>query len=225
MAQPDLRSQRSAYQPGTIRMTIQQAMRGILAAPADIAPLFACTALWMYGAARDGAPGNCCVDAAMILQQALRVLGIRSHPEPVSVAVTHDGAASVYGSEMPHWTTDGRFDGHVVLTVPDAGYLIDATIQQFPEVPRSVHGQFPVIGRLPGGEGLGNMPLAVTRGDHRVVYWPVPGRHGSLWRHETVDAGRAGYCDAGANLAGVAVELLRSRAIRDMHVTWQSIST
>lgn len=55
---------------------------------------------------------------------------------------------------------------------PDAGRLIDPTLQQYREIPDTEKAALPVVAPLPAPGGLGSQPYLVDRGDHQVVYLP-----------------------------------------------------
>lgn len=215
---PDSPSSRSAYEIGTIRLRPERVTQGVAAAGAGLAPVLACACVWMHNAALERAAGNCCVQAVTVLHYALAALGIDSRPEPVRVALTGNGTSTLYGPAVPHWAPDGEFDGHAILVVPDAGLFVDVTLQQYPEVPHSEHGELPVIAGLPGGRSLGAVPFRITRGDHRVAYMPVPGRHDHEWWDEGIKDLRDGFRNLGINLAGLVFDLLRAPEIRDRHL-------
>ncbi|MFF0249968.1 hypothetical protein [Streptosporangium sandarakinum] len=200
---------------GRFRMDIDDLGEAILHAPADIAPILALTGAWMWNAAQDAISAAHCIDACLTLHHALGVYGIDSHLEPVTLAISGNGSSTLYGGDGPHWNPNGSFNGHVVLAIPEAGRFVDATIQQYREVPVSTHGNVPIIARLPNDTGLGVQPFGVSRGDHQVVYAPVPPEQREAWRHPRIAAQDAAYRNAGANLAGNVFDMLRIADLRD----------
>lgn len=177
--------------------------------PPDLLPILLCAGIWMWNMAEDQAPANHCVDGCVTLRTALGEFGIFARLEPVLVTIYGPDSASVYGSETPHWRADGTFNGHVVLFLPAARRFVDATLQQFEEVPRSMRNDVPLIGLLPEGAEFSSHSMAVVRDDHQVVYEPIRGDHSALWSHPTISENQAAYLEAGQNLAANVFDMLR----------------
>ncbi|SDI43044.1 Arylsulfotransferase (ASST) [Sinosporangium album] len=129
--------------------------------------------------------------------------------------VEGNGSHTLYGGDGPRYNPDGSFNGHAVLVVPPARRFMDATLQQYAEVPDTERGTAPLLAPLPDGVGLGSAWLAIDRGDHRVVYRPVPADQREAWRKPSRQASHDDYRRAGANLAANVFDMLRSEFFRD----------
>ncbi|WP_113701041.1 hypothetical protein [Nonomuraea lactucae] len=145
---------------------------------------------------------------------ALAQYGIDSRVEAVILEADGNGSHTLYGGDGPHWNPDGTFNGHTVLVVPAAGRFLDATLQQYAEVPNTEQAAL-LMGPLIDGEGRGSSPLPTHRRDHLVVYHPVPDGQRDVWRGPQVVAHEAAYRKAGANLAANVIDMLRREFLRD----------
>ncbi|MGI5162700.1 hypothetical protein [Microbispora sp. CA-102843] len=101
-----------------------------------------------------------------------------------------------------------------MLVIPEAGRLLDPTIQQYREIPATSGGQSPIIAPLPAPPGLGEHPFAVIRGDHEVLYVPVPSEQRQAWRHPSIAAVDAEYQRAGLVLASNVFDMMRLEQLR-----------
>ncbi len=63
--------------------------------------------------------------------------------------------------------------------------------------------------------GLGNAPIGVDRGDHAVLYVPLPEPYRYAWRSPGLEQRAGEYRHAGANLAANVFELMRSGEFRE----------
>jgi hypothetical protein len=72
----------------------------------------------------------------------------------------------------------------------------------------------PLVSRLPARTGLGDQPFGVDRGDHMVVYLPVPEHQRQAWRSPATGSHTADYQEAGANLAANVFAMLRLEDFR-----------
>jgi hypothetical protein len=180
------------------------------AAPAEL-PLIGVTAMWEQDLADAGASIAHCVDGCCTVQYALARYGIAAHVEAVAVRV---GGSRIVRGERPRYNPDGTFNGHTILVVAGAGRLADPTVQQFPEVPRTRAAALPMVAPLPVPGGLGDGPVVIGRGDHYVVYQPLPAALRQAWRSAATDARDAGYQRAGAELADQVIAMLRADDLR-----------
>jgi hypothetical protein len=89
------------------------------------------------------------------------VYGIAAHLAAVQIGIGSVGEDPErlydrrYGPERAYFNAAGTFNGHLVLVVPHPGVFLDATTQQFPEVPNTDLAVMPALGRLPSPDGLG----------------------------------------------------------------------
>lgn len=94
--------------------------------------------LWLYHVA--GMPANQCVNGCMVLKHAYTTFGIRAEPTAVDLTITDrstDAAPVFYGRADPYWDWESStFHGHCALWLPRSGRLLDATVEQYPEMPR-----------------------------------------------------------------------------------------
>jgi hypothetical protein len=75
-------------------------------------------------------------------------------------------------------------------------------------------GTASAAGPLPAPGGLGSWPFGIDRGDHQVIYAPVPSSQREAWRSPAVTSRAADYQRAGANLAANVLALLRTDLLR-----------
>jgi hypothetical protein len=141
-------------------------------------PLVAPTVVWAIHAAKPRVIDPAlCIDACLALRSAFEVYGIAAHLAAVQI-----GIGSVvdperlydrrYGPERAYFNADGTFNGHLVLVVPHPGVFLDATTQQFPEVPNTDLAVMPALARLPSPDGLGTDLYLVRRADNDFLYVP-----------------------------------------------------
>jgi hypothetical protein len=202
------------------RFRLDDVVRLLLRAPAEVLPLMALPAVWLWNLAEDRQAAAHCIDGCMTVQFALAEYGIASEIQAVGVGIAAPGTEPrLHGGGnglRPHYNRDGTFNGHTILVIPTAGRLLDPTIQQFAEVPRTVQATLPVMGPLPIPSGLGTEPIGVDRTDHFVLYVPLPAPYRDAWQSSPVLAQRAGeYREAGANLAANAFDIMRAEGFRD----------
>lgn len=175
----------------------------------------AVAAVWLWNLAEDGEAAAHCVDGCLTLHYALAEYGIGSSVEAVGLDLHGNGRHTRYGSQDgPRFNADGTFNGHTVLVVPGAGKFIDPTLQQYREVPDSEGARRPLLAPLPVPGGLGSGPFGIDRGDHQVVYAPLPASQREAWRNPAVTSRAAGYQRAGANLAANVLALLQTDLLR-----------
>jgi hypothetical protein len=180
------------------------------AAPAEL-PLVGVTVVWEQDLTEAGASFAHCVDSCRTVQYALARFGIAARVEAVAVRV---GGSRIVRGQQPRYNPDGTFNGHVVLVAAGAGHFADPTIQQFPEVPRTRAAALPLVAPLPAPGGLGDGPVVVGRGDHYIVYHPLPPALRQAWRCPATVARDAAYRQAGAELAAQVTALFRADALR-----------
>jgi hypothetical protein len=180
------------------------------AAPAEL-PLIGLTAVWEQDLAGAGASITHCVDGCCTVRYALAWFGIAARVEAVAVRI---GGSRIVRGQQPRYHLDGTFNGHVVLVATGAGLLADPTIQQFPEVPRTRAAALPLVAPLPVPGGLGDGPVVIGRGDHYVVYHPLPPALRQAWRSPATAARDAGYRRAGAELAAQVTAMFRADGLR-----------
>jgi hypothetical protein len=197
------------------RLHLDQVHRLLAGASPDALPLMAVAAVWLWNLAEDGEAAAHCVDCCLTLHYALAEYGIGSRVEAVGLDLHGNGRHTRYGSQDgPRYNADGTFNGHAVLVVPGAGKFIDPTLQQYREVPDSEQARRPLLAPLPVPGGLGSAPFGIERGDHQVIYAPVPGSQREAWRNPGTAAHTADYQRAGANLAAHVLALLRTDLLR-----------
>ena len=177
------------------RFRMDDVGRLMLGASAEAVPLMGLSAVLLWNMAEDGAVAAACVDCCVTLRYALAEYGIASEIQAAGVGVAAAGAEpELYGPDgglRPHYNADGTFNGHTILVIPAAGRLLDPTVQQFPEVPRTVRAAVPLIAPLPVLGGLGVAPFGVDRGDHAVMFVPLPVSYRDAWQATPVLAQRA----------------------------------
>jgi hypothetical protein len=220
---PAARRQRGRDMPGlprARRFTLEDLAELLMPASADQLPLMALPALWLWSVGQDGHAAAHCVDACVTVQYALAEYGIASEIEAVGVGIAAPGAEPELLGEgdalTPHYNEDGTFNGHTVLVIPDAGRLVDPTIQQFDAIPRTVRAAQPMMAPLPAPGGLGIEAFAVHRGDHLVVYVPLPPPYCDAWQSSPVLVQRADeYREVASNLAAKVFDIMRSEAFRE----------
>ncbi|MGH3157194.1 MAG: hypothetical protein ACRDNF_11540 [Streptosporangiaceae bacterium] len=193
-----------------MRMDLDAALNGIISAPPVLVPVIALMTVWMWNAAEDGSPASSCVDAGLILIDALAQYGIGAHLEPVQIILCDaaDRPITRYG-DNPRWNADGTFNGHAVITLPSIGRFADPTIQQFKEIPALDLAQRPLIAPMPTSVGLGVRPFPVRRVGHIVIYRGFRGDQQHLWQSPVIQATRPQYHAAAANLAANVFDILR----------------
>jgi hypothetical protein len=201
------------------RFRLDDVVRLLMNAPAEVLPLMALPAVWLWNAAEDRQAAAHCVDCCVTLQYALAEYGIASSIQAVGVGIATPGTEpQMYGGGdglRPHYNEDGTFNGHTLLVIPAAGRLLDPTIQQFPEIPRTARGGLPIMGRLPVPGGLGTKPISVDRTDHFVVYFPLSASYRDAWQSPVVAQRADEYREAGANLADNVFDVMRGEGFRD----------
>jgi hypothetical protein len=193
--------------------------RLLLNAPAEILPLMALPAVWLWNAAEEGHAAAHCIDCCVTVQYALSEYGLASEIQAVGVGLAASGTEPQLhgGGEglRPHYNRDGTFNGHTILLIPTAGRFLDPTIQQFAEIPRTVQAALPVMSRLPVPGGLGTRPIGVDRTDHFVLYLPLPAPYRDAWQSPILDQREDEYREAGANLAANVFDIMRGEGFRD----------
>jgi hypothetical protein len=178
-----------------VHMDMSTVTDGVLAAPPELLPLFGVAAVWLWNAAAEQADAAHCVDACLTMHHALAEFGIGTAVEAVRLAIEGNGSHTLYGGDGPHYNTDGTFNGHAVLLVPEAGRFIDPTIQQYREVPSSTpKDSLPLISRMPTPSALGTQPLMVQPAGHDVLYVPVGPELRLAWNTPKI-AARVGVRD------------------------------
>lgn len=119
-----------------------------------------------------GLPANHCVDGCMILHYAYEQLGIIAQPRAVDLVVSDQRTdkQTFYGRPDPSWDGD-TFRGHCILWLPHSSRIVDATVEQYPDVRRyrsdvgtETRVVFPADETLGGGE----LPVLVFE-PHRAV--------------------------------------------------------
>jgi hypothetical protein len=187
--------------------------------PAEVLPLMALPALWLWNMAEDRQAAAHCVDCCVTVRYALAEYGIASEIQAVGVGIAAAGSEpQLYGGGdglRPHYNQDGTFNGHTILVIPAAGRLLDPTIQQFAAIPRTVQAALPVMGRLPVPGGLGTAPFGIDRTDHFVLYVPLPAPYRDAWQSPVLAQRADGYREAGANLAANVFDIMRGEGFRD----------
>jgi hypothetical protein len=201
------------------RFRLDDIARLLLNAPPEVLPLMALPAVWLWNAAEDRHAAAHCVDCCVTIQYALAEYGIASEIQAVGVGIaTGQSEPQLYGGGdglRPHYNQDGTFNGHTILVIPAAGRLLDPTIQQFAQVPRTVQAALPVMGPLPVPGGLGTAPIGVDRTDHFVLYVPLPAPYHDAWQSPVLTQRADEYREAGANLAANVFDIMRREGFRD----------
>jgi hypothetical protein len=196
---------------GPPRLNLAEISALLAAAPPAELPLIGVTAMWDQDLADTGASIAHCVDGCLTAQYALARYGIAARVEAVAVRV---GGSRIVRGEHPRYNPDGTFNGHTVLVAAGAGRLADPTIQQFAGVPRTRAAALPLLAPLPVPGGLGDGPVVIGRGDHYIVYHPLPAGLQQAWRCPATDARDAAYRRAGAELADQVIAMLRADGLR-----------
>lgn len=182
--------------------------------------------LWLYHA--HGQPANHCVDGCMVLHYAYEQLGITAQPRAVDLVASDQrtGKRNLYGRPDPFWS-DRQFIGHCVLWLPQSGRIVDATVEQYPEVRRYRLG--PICGRLALTTGTAAHQSAIARGELPSGTHLAIQRNDLLLLYTTVDPAfdeivtaaplvlqtASQYRRAGINLASHALTLLRLPEVVD----------
>ena len=128
--------------------------------------------LWVDVLSAQQRPSNLCVQSAHALRHAYAGLGVPTSIQCVELAVTDAGGGGTrYGSPQPHYVGD-RFVGHCILQLPQQGRLVDATVEQFPEL---ALGMGPLILRCaaPEGQATPQALMVAQRGRWDLAYTPV----------------------------------------------------
>lgn len=204
------------------RFRLDDVGRLLLNAPAEVLPLMALPAVWLWNVAEDRQAAAHCVDCCVTVQYALAEYGIASEIQAVGVGIVAPGTEpQLYGGGdglRPHYNQDGTFNGHTILVIPGAGRLLDPTVQQFAAIPRTVQAALPVMGRLPVPGGLGTAPISIDRTDHFVLYVPLPAPYRNAWQGPVLAQRADEYREAGANLAANVFDIMRGEGFRDRTV-------
>lgn len=100
-----------------------------------------------------GAPAGRCVDDCLTLAYTYSLLGYTAQIRVAQLQVVEarTGRTWVHGTAAPRWEDD-LLHGHTVVWLPQAGYLIDVTADQFPPINDRFAG--PVIATVPKQQGL-----------------------------------------------------------------------
>ena len=180
--------------PGLRRAQLQteDISRFLSVASAEALPLVALPSFLLWNMAQDGHAAAHCVDACLVLMFALAEYGLSSDVQAVGVQVNTESPGQLY-DHAPFYNSDGSFNGHTILVVPPARRMIDATVQQFAEVPQTARATLPLVAQLPAGDGLGSETFGVVRHEYTVAYrpYPEPDRYG--WRNPVIDARISGF--------------------------------
>lgn len=167
-------------------------------------PLVALSGLLLANMADQGMVSAACVDTCQILHYALRYYGVAS--ETIGVVVDIEGQR--YGNN-PHFDGPDKFVGHVVLSVPDYGRVIDPTVQQFDVENKLDRPGMPVLGAVPKGRVPDRSELRIQRGDSiAVVYHVLPEPQRSTWSAAATSTATHQWNRTGAIIAGIALDLL-----------------
>jgi tetratricopeptide (TPR) repeat protein len=145
-------------------------MRGYRMPPDGLVVTLMATA---YAAIHAGEPARHCIDACRVLHYAYAQFGIRSELRAVVLTIrADDGRAG--RTPVPSWN-GSELAGHAILCLPDAGRLVDATVDQFPWVGGTgplVGGAGPLAGGATpmGDQFSAGSSVLVRRGDLTLVY-------------------------------------------------------
>lgn len=164
-------------------------------------------------------PANACLDSALVLREAYAQLGVAAEPKVVVLHVSDSATGREYefGTERPRFSAARCGDelvGHLGLWLPDSGWFVDQTAQQFDAV--AGQGWQPVLVRRPPGTAWGRGVVAARRGPLTLTYRAVPDEVSSdlLDRPAVRAAVRGRHRLAGVNLAASLVELFRGDEYR-----------
>ncbi|MEU4518870.1 hypothetical protein AB0F52_09140 [Amycolatopsis sp. NPDC024027] len=135
-------------------------------------------------------------------------LDIPAHVRTADLVVSnrYTGKRTLYGRPDPDWDGD-VFKGHCLVWLPTSGRIVDATVEQYPEVRRYRLG--PIIGRaVAAAGGTAEDHVAAASGEL------VPGTSINVQREElmllyTVTGHAAEVQRTEVNLAAHALTLLR----------------
>ena len=219
---PAARRPRGRDMPGLprARLGLDDLADLLLSEPADALPLRALPGLWLWSVAQDGYSAAHCIDGCVTVRYALAEYGIASEIQAVGLGIAAPGTKPqmLGGGEglQPHYNRDGTFNGHTILVIPDAGRLLDPTIQQFDAIPRTARAAVPMLSPLPVPGGLGTRPFAIDRADHFVMYVPLPSPYRDAWRQSPLLEQRDDeYRETAANLAANAFDIMRGEGFRE----------
>lgn len=183
--------------------------------------------LWLYHA--EGLPGNVCTSGSTVLQRAYTQLGIPAQIRAVDLVVSNrrTGKRTLYGRPDPYWDGD-VFHGHCLVWLPTSGRIVDATVEQYPDVRRYRLG--PIIGKAvmsaggtaedhaaaARGELVPGTSIGVQREELLLLYTVTDARFTDIVENSpTVTGHAAEFHRAGVNLAAHALTLLRLPEVSD----------
>ena len=136
---PAARRRRGRDLPGLprARFRLDDIGRLLLNAPAEVLPLLALPAVWLWNMAEDGQAAAHCIDGCVTVQYALAEYGIASEIQAVGVGIAAAGTEpQMHGGGnglRPHYNQDGTFNGHAILVIPAAGRLSTRLSSSSPE--------------------------------------------------------------------------------------------
>lgn len=177
-----------------------------------------------WAGAQIGMRANHCVDACRTLGYALGELGIPTELRAAEVIIRNEktGRTVECAPLSPRWNGK-ELDGHCVLTLPDQGRYIDATLEQFPGLAELRGG--PAVGRCGGfldprtgefaaGHSAVRIPeggnIALMRGPLMVLYTLSSDADTSaIVAHPHVQVGEPLFRRAAMNLISIVLGYVR----------------
>lgn len=208
---PTPRRSKQKFDPGTLALHDDDLPSLLMQGSGEFLAIQFLPKLWVKLA--EGKRANACLDACVQLRHAYQQFGIPAEILPVGVVIHHpDGGRTQYATDQPRWDGDSTLLGHTVLLLPEHDKLIDATIEQVPEI-RDLR-QGPVIGRLPEQSRHALYDATTSFGVQRehllIEYQPVQPEHRDRLLHgPLLTRNDAQYRRAGINLAALAVKAFR----------------
>ncbi|TQS42850.1 hypothetical protein [Cryptosporangium phraense] len=178
--------------------------------PADIRLVIGVPPLFVdLRAEQMGAPAGRCVDDCLTLACAYAQLGFVAQVRVAQLEIVEErtGQTWSHGAATPRWDND-LLDGHTVVWLPDVGYLVDVTADQFPPLDARYAG--PVIAPLSApGEAAARFAAPIGHGGfvlrYKLAPWHVTR---AALDHPLIRDDEAAYRQRGINVAGATIGLL-----------------
>jgi hypothetical protein len=206
-----VRGSRPAFDPDTPQDALERLSAMLAADPADpvqvvaLPPLFLDTVVARYPLL----PAERCVDDAVVLAHAYAQLGLDAQVRATVLTVTGgaDGLAA-YGSLAPQWQGD-LFDGHTVVWLPTARYLVDPSAEQFPQIAGVSGGSVIAAGEQAGPTDAARLRVRARREELLLAYTLAPSAAtAAVLAHPVARAQAERNYERGINVASAVVAML-----------------
>jgi hypothetical protein len=210
-----------------------EAADGDLSDPLTLAVLPALVSEMAVAEHLDELPAERCVNDCLVIAHACAQLGIAAQVRVAELTVTDSvtGLREVHGSLEPWWQDD-MIHGHTVVWLPERGYLIDPTAEQYEEIAAWNGG--PVIASAIGypgqekwpGEAGESLSITVPRGSLSLTY--ALGGHGpsmAFLDHPVVHGEGDSHFRLGVYLASEVVALLANHRTAEETAVIPSLRT